>query len=82
MTRKDGYNGDAYWQVPRFDYVDTSPPLTTSLFDDPEKLDATWRAAVESLRAQQDEPPEVTAAIIAGAEALLNRLNVEHPSDS
>ena len=65
MTRKDVYgegarDSDAYWAVPRTGYVDRSAPLKTTVFDDPERLNASLDAAVRSY--DEDLPDEEVIA--------------------
>ncbi|HSX16461.1 MAG TPA: hypothetical protein VLF40_06750 [Candidatus Saccharimonadales bacterium] len=53
-------DSDAYWFIPSTEYVDREPPLKTSLFDDPERLNASLDAAVRSY--DEDFPDEEVIA--------------------
>jgi hypothetical protein len=56
LPKNEGYvpNSDAYWEVRSIDYVPEGPVLETSLFDDPVRLDETWRRALETMEAQNE----------------------------
>jgi hypothetical protein len=48
---------DAMWIVARSEYVDSEPPMQTSLYDDPERLRRALDLAATSLREEVDAKP-------------------------
>ncbi|QGN49229.1 hypothetical protein ACN26Y_25095 [Micromonospora sp. WMMD558] len=62
---------DALWVVPSSNYVDPSPPLETSLFDDPNRLGNAWRLTMSTLKAEARESKEQKRQIEEKARALI-----------
>ncbi|MBQ1050814.1 hypothetical protein KBX50_20360 [Micromonospora sp. C51] len=63
---------DALWVVPSSNYVDPSPPLEASLFDDPNRLGDAWRLTLSTLKAEAQESKEQKRQIEEKARALID----------
>jgi hypothetical protein len=61
---------DAYWEVPSADYVPLEGQSGQDLLDDRDRLDAAWKATVDTLRREADESDEVRARIAAEVKAF------------
>ncbi len=81
-TREEGtapYEGAVY-VVPAIEYVDTSPPLETSLFDDPERLRTLMRLTVKTiLSGTQEDERLIQAAEKSAAQGNGHRENSASP---
>lgn len=74
---------DALWVVPSSNYVDPSPPLETSIFDDPNRLGNAWLLTVSTLKAEARESKEKKRQIEEKARALIEEADraVVPPND-
>lgn len=61
---------DAYWTYRATEYIRPGPPLETSLFDNPQRLQESWDRALETMRAQAALPAEVQEECCREAEEL------------
>lgn len=75
-NRVPGDNGDAVWVVPSVDYVPHAGPEVPSLFDrDPAELAALFHRVRESFEADARRTPEECAAIVRGAQIVIDSLS-------
>ncbi|MFC4018843.1 hypothetical protein ACFOW4_12950 [Micromonospora sp. GCM10011542] len=74
---------DAVWVLPSSNYVDPGPPLETSLFDDPQRLDRAWSLTMSTLRAEARESDQQRRQVENRARALIDEANrsVAPPDD-
>ncbi|RLP88613.1 hypothetical protein EAD89_16375 [Micromonospora sp. BL4] len=67
---------DAVWVLPSSSYVDPGPPLETSLFDDPQRLNRAWSLTMSTLRAEALESPQQRRQVGDRAQALIDEANL------
>jgi hypothetical protein len=67
---------DAVWVLPSSSYVDPGPPLETSLFDDPQRLNRAWSLTMSTLRAEAQESPQQRRQVEDRARALIDEANL------
>jgi len=67
---------DAVWVLPSSSYVDPGPPLETSLFDDPQRLNRAWSLTMSTLRAEARESPQQRQQVGDRARALIDEANL------
>jgi len=73
-------DNDAAYVIRPIEYVDTSPPLKTSLFDHPERLEGLWEAVQNSFRVEESNDErerrvEMARTILREVETAMHSAN-------